>query len=203
MKNFKIILIAFLIGITAYSIFKYVSFLQEKSDLMNALSQIKEQAAALEDEKQNLLQGLEKKKELQQQLIRENMGLRRSLRIRIEKLAQVDAELAMAEQSIKQLNSRLVSVQEEKDSLNTHLIQVTQEKDNLQTRLNSLVELKKKIREIKIQMLKTGLRIGRKSSNKNIIKGNRGFLVRNGRSTYPTKIQIEVIAAAAEGESTP
>lgn len=203
MKNFKIILIAFLIGITAYSIFKYVSFLQEKSDLMNALSQIKEQTAALEDEKQNLSQELEKKKELQQQLIRENTGLRRSLRIRIEKLAQVDAELAMAEQSIKQLNSRLVSVQEEKDSLNTHLIQVTQEKDNLQTKLNSLVELKKKIREIKIQMLKTGLRIGRKSSSKNIIKGNGGFLVRNGRSTYPTKIQIEVIAAAAEDESTP
>ena len=203
MKNFKIILIAFLIGITAYSIFKYVSFLQEKSDLMNALSQTKEQTAALEDEKQNLSQELEKKKELQQQLIRENTGLRRSLRIRIEKLAQVDAELAMAEQSIKQLNSRLVSVQEEKDSLNTHLIQATQEKDNLQTRLNSLVELKKKIKEIKIQMRKTGLRIGRKSSSKNTIKGNGGFLVRNGKSTYPTKIQIEVIAAAAEDESTP
>ena len=56
MKNYKTILIALLIGITIFSVVKYVFSIKEKYDLLGSLNQLKTQVTDLEKEKQNLLQ---------------------------------------------------------------------------------------------------------------------------------------------------
>ncbi len=194
MKNYRVILVAFLIGITAFSAFRYVASLKEKLDLMSALNQTKEQIAVLESEKQNLLQELEKEKQLQQQLNEENTGLKESLKVNEEKIDKINADFAQAQTTLEQLNSQLAALRQEKDNLNAQVTQVTQEKDNLQARLSSIVELKKAIRELKRQVRQVSVEIGEKVKLEKIIEGNRGFLIKDGKSAYyPARVKIEVV----------
>jgi len=206
MKNYGVILIALLTGITIFSVFKYVSSLREKNDLTLALSQIKNQATALENERQNLLQELEKEKQLQQQLHEENTGLKESLMEGEEKLAKINADFAHTQEVLEQLNSQLANLKEEntllkeeKDKMNIQLAEVTQEKDDLKARFSSVAGLKKAIRELKIRMRKVGVEIKRKVKYEKIIEGNRGFLIKDGKTTFPTKVKIEVVPVSSAG----
>ena len=201
----KNILIALLVTLTLFSVFKYIYSIKEKYELLNILNQTKEQAAALENEKQNLLQELEKEKELQQKLSQENSAFKDSIRLSEEKLAQLDADFVQAQKTIEQLNSNFsllkaenIALIEKKNTLNTKLSQVSQEKDALQVKLSSIAELKKAIKELKRQMRKVGTVIREKVRTNKIIEGNRGFLIKDGKFTYPAKVKIEVTPASTE-----
>ena len=201
----KNILIALLVTLTLFSVFKYIYSIKEKYELLNILNQTKEQAAALENEKQNLLQELEKEKELQQKLSQENSAFKDSIRLSEEKLAQLDADFVQAQKTIEQLNSNFsllkaenIALIEKKNTLNTKLSQVSQEKDALQVKLSSIAELKKAIKELKRQMRKVGMVIREKVRTNKIIEGNRGFLIKDGKFTYPAKVKIEVTPASTE-----
>jgi len=201
----KNILIALLVTLTLFSVFKYIYSIKEKYELLNILNQTKEQAAALENEKQNLLQELEKEKELQQKLSQENSAFKDSIRLSEEKLAQLDADFVQAQKTIEQLNSNFsllkaenIALIEKKNTLNTKLSQVSQEKDALQVKLSSIAELKKAIKELKRQMRKVGTVIREKIRTNKIIEGNRGFLIKDGKFTYPAKVKIEVTPASTE-----
>jgi chromosome segregation ATPase len=204
MKNYKVILIVFLLGVAAFSIFKYVLILGEKYDLLNVVDKLKEQEAALLNEKQNLLKTLEKQKWLKQKLMEENSIIHEGLISGKEKSAKLEEDLTQAQKTIGELNTQISSLQAEKatvrqemDKLNTELTQVIQEKDALKSRLNSIEELKKAIKELKIQMRKARVK-GKdtpevKNKTGQTTKGNRGFFVKAGKSTYPIKAKkIEV-----------
>jgi chromosome segregation ATPase len=204
-KHFKIILIAFLAGVSLFIIFKYILTLKEKYDLLNALNQTKEQLADLELEKQNLLQEVEKEKEIQKALAQENLGLQGDLRGAQEELIKLKTDFAQLAKTIEELNSQLgilttenTALREEENRLKLELSQVSQEKDNLKARLNSVVELKKAIRELKIKMRQRIVsEVKEITKSKKIIVGNRGFLIKDGRPTYPAQVIIEVIPAPA------
>jgi len=204
MKNYKVILIVFLLGVAAFSVFKYVLILGEKYDLLNVVDRLKEQEAALLNEKQNLLKTLEKQKWLKQKLIDENSIIREGLISGKEKSTKLGADLTQAQKTIAELNTQISSLQAEKaavghemDKLNIQLTQVIQEKDALNSRLNSIAELKKAIKELKIKMRKARVESndapGVRNKTGQIIKGNRGFFVKAGKSTFPVKAKkIEV-----------
>lgn len=200
MKNPKVLVVfLFLIGISAFSIFKYLGSLKEKYDLLNTVNKIKEQVSSLETEKQNLLQTLEKEKQLQQQLGEENLQLKESLKASEEKLTQLNSEFAQAKEAVERLNSEITALKaensdlkEERDSLQIQLIRAVKEKDSVKARLGSLFELKKAIKEVKKQMHKVGIQIKQIAKAKEI-EGNRGFLIKDGKSTLTTKVKIEVI----------
>jgi len=201
----KNILIALLVTLTLFSVFKYIYSIKEKYELLNILNQTKEQAAALENEKQNLLQELEKEKELQQKISQENSALKDNIRLSEEKLAKLDADFAQAQKAIEQLNSKFALLKAENTALieknsrvNNKLTQVSQEKDTLQVKLSSIAELKKAIKELKRQMCKVGMVIKEKVRTNKIIEGNRGFLIKDGKFTYPAKVKIEVTPASTE-----
>lgn len=172
---------------------------------MALLNQAKEQAAALENVKQNLMQELEKEKDLQGKLTQENTVLRDSLKTSEEKLAKLDADFAVAQKAIEQLNSNRFLLKaenaaliEKKNTLNAKLTQVSQENDSLKARMNSIVELKKAIRELKRQVHRVGAVIKQKVQAERIVQGNRGFLIKDGKFTYPAKVRIEVTPAPAK-----
>ncbi|MBU3958830.1 MAG: hypothetical protein KKE91_03105 [Candidatus Omnitrophica bacterium] len=199
MKNYKIILIAFLLGITIFAIFKYGAFLTEKYDLLNTLNQIKKQVAVLGKEKQNLSQEIERGRQLRQGSIEEALRMQAELKASRERLAELDSQLIQAQGAIEGLGSQLsalkaenVALIDERNNLNTRLTQVIQEKDELKVRLNSISELKKAIKELKRQMRKVGREIKKRTKAKEILEGNRGFLIKDGKPTYPTKVKIEV-----------
>lgn len=200
MKNAKVFLIAFLIGVSAFSIFKYIWTLKEKYDLLNKFNIIKVQVSELETKKQDLLKTLEKEKELQQQLSKENVGLKQSLKASEERLAQLNADFIQTKESSEQLNSEIAALKaenttlkEETVNLNNQLVSVTQEKDNLRAKLSSLAELKKATREFKRQIRRVSVEIKKKTETEKVVPGNRGFVIKAGKLTYPAKVKIEVM----------
>ena len=201
----KNILLVFLLSVTIFSVFKYILSLKEKYDLSALLNQAKEQAAALENEKQNLLQEIDKEKALQEKLTQENTALKDNLKTDEEKLANLGADFTVAQKTIEQLNSNFsllkaenTALIEKKNTLNTKLSQVSQENDSLKARMSSIAELKKSIRELKRQMRRVGIVMKQKVQTERIIQGNRGFLIRDGKFTYPAKVRIEVTPAPKE-----
>ncbi len=199
-KYFRIILVALLVGITIFSVFKYVYTLREKYELLSAINQIKTQLAALELQKQGLAQDLDKEKQLNQQVAQENSGLKDSLKEKEDKIAQLATDVAYAQKMAEDLNSQVsilkaenMAVRDQNAGLTAKLDELSREKDALAIRLSSVAELKKAIRELKKQVRKVRSKIKYKeTADERVFEGNRGFLVKNGKPTYPTKVKIEV-----------
>jgi chromosome segregation ATPase len=188
MKNYKVILIALLLGIIIFGVYKYTQSL-------------KEQIIALENEGQALMQTLEKERELEQKLTQENSELQNKLNVSEEKLTKLNEDFAQVQDVIEQLNSQVsgliaenTTLKEKEDKLIRELTRVYHDKKGLQARLSSITELKKAIKELKKQVYRVGTEVKEKIKAKNtaIREGNLGFLIKNGKSTYPAKVKIEV-----------
>jgi chromosome segregation ATPase len=188
MKNYKVILVALLLGIIIFGVYKYILSL-------------KEQIMALEDEGQALMQTLEKERELEQKLTQENSELQDNLKVSEEKLTRLNDDFAQVQDVIEQLNSQAsgliaenTTLKEKEDKLIKELTRVYNEKKGLQARLSSITEPKKAIKELNKQVYKVGTEVKEKIKAKNtaIREGNYGFLIKNSKSTYPAKVRIEV-----------
>lgn len=195
-KNFKTFLIVLLVSITVFSAIEYLMALKEKFILTNNLNQAKSQITALEDT-------VKKEIELQASLSQDNLKLKDELRVNTDKLTQVDLDLHNSRATIEDLTSQIAlskventSLREEKDKLSQDLTQVSQERDTLKARLSSIPELKKAIKEVKVQihLAKAMIREITKQRKAVVeIDGNRGFLVKDGKATSPAvNIKIEV-----------
>jgi chromosome segregation ATPase len=178
MKNYKAILAAFLIGVTIFAVFKYIMTLKERNDLQSTLGQVQGQLTVLQYQNRKLFQTIEKEKQLQQGLVQENTGLKENLRVAEEKLMKIDADLSLAKKAVEQLNIEAGTLKEENTAL--------------KGRLGSIKELKKAIREVKIQMHEVKVQVRKKFDADKLLEGNRGFVLREGKSTYPAKVKIEV-----------
>jgi len=195
-RNLKIILFVLLLCITIFSVFKYFTALKEKYALLKNLNQAKAQVVALEE-------AIDKEKELEKALSQENLTLKDELKSNADKLTQLDANLQNTQKAIEELTLQIalakaenIAVREEKDNLTLELAQVSQERDTLKSRLSSIPELKKAIKEVKIQIRQAKAMMKEITKKRKIVEGNKGFLVKNGKSTFPvTKIKIEVMPA--------
>lgn len=199
MKDYKVVLIAFLVGITIFTGFKYFSALKEKYDLSLNLNQVNSQVAALENEKQSLMQDLDKEKELQKAFSQENLQLKDDLKLNNDRLSQLDAEFQTAQKTVEELNAKIsvakaenIALRDQIESLKIEATQATQDKEKLEARLGSIKELKNAIRELrqKIRLAKKDLKI--RTKREEIIIGNLGYIIKDGKPTYPSKVKIEV-----------
>ncbi len=189
-KNKKVVLvIALLAGISIFTAYKYIATLREKYTLIKEINQIKKQVVDLENEKQNLLQTIEQEKAWQEKLKQENAGLKDGLRINQDRIIKLQDDLTAAKKTLEQLNAQVAAIQAEyaalkaqNEKLKLGLSALSQENENYKARFNSLVELKKAIRELKTQTRK-----GAKA-----VEGNQGFVIKDGKTTFPAKVIIEV-----------
>lgn len=104
-KNIALIL---LLGITAFSIVRYMSELKARHRLQDSLVQAQGEVAALTQEKQNLLRELGKEKELKEQLALKNISLKGYLRASKDRIARLfrDNENTSAKFSILKAENR-------------------------------------------------------------------------------------------------
>ena len=203
MKNYKFILIAFLLGITVFSLFKYLVSLQEKRQLQGSLKQAGMRIVSIEKEKQNLLQTIEKEKDNNQELDRFNSLFKLNLRAcngkifklskELQKEQRLNDELAAQSNLLKSENEVLKKSDEE---ARAKFVQINLENEAYKAKFSSIVELKKAIRELKLQARKVVTAIQEKIQRRHIIDGNRGYITKDGKPTYPAKIKIEVKPAA-------
>lgn len=198
-NNSKSLVILLLTGITIFSVYKYVVSLKDNLSLAEQLNQIKEQAVALEQEKQNLLQSLEKEKAWGKKLEHEGSGLKNSLRSKEEKVQDLINGFSQTQKVIDDLGAQISSLKTEntglkteKEQLKADLSRVSQENENFRSKLGSVEELKKAMLELKEQVAKVKKEVRQKIDIEKLSEGNRGFVIRDGKPTFSAKIRIEV-----------
>ena len=206
MKNFRIIFIVLLCGITLFSLYNYVSLLKENVQLQSSLGEINLQIAALGEQRLNLLRDLEKEKQLAQELQGKNTLLKDNLKAGISKIQKLQDALNRTKAISDELNAvasilraENSALHKDEERLNSKLSQINRENDNFKAKLNSVEELRKAINEVKKQLRKVAVVMIKTARSQRVIEGNRGYLVREGKSTYQStyqgKVNIEVIPA--------
>ena len=197
---FKNALIVLLLTITGFSVFKYSASLKEKYGLLTNLSQVKEENLNLIQQKQNLLQDLEKEKGLKVRSLRESLALKEYLRSGKARLSKLFKDYSKEQGFLEELNAKFSLLKAENASLLEEKQKFFLENEALKQKLGSLVELKKAIRELKQNMRKaqvslTVIKQAPEPISQKIVKGNHGYLIKDGKFNSPNKVVIEVIPA--------
>lgn len=196
MKDWKILLIAFLVGISGYSVYRYVSLAAEKEAVIKVLDETKERLVSLEQEKQNLLRSIEKEERMSG-LFKENLfaGRRKISRLWAENLRQKE-ELEL---DIAVLRAENSAIREQEDKLRLELSMANKEKDDLIAKFNSAGELRKALSELRSKRRKDKASVKKKTDRPKdkmfvemIMEGNKGFLIKDGKQISFKNIKIEV-----------
>jgi chromosome segregation ATPase len=199
--NILIVLLLLSAGITFFSGYKYFSSLKEKYDLLTQLQQINEEVESLEADKNTLELDFQKEKRIKESVINENAQLKDELKLSQDQIGELENQLRDSTIKLDKLDSRVAvakaensALREQIESLQLQLSQVSQDRQELQARLSSIEELKKAIKELrqKISLTRSDLNQGLRTESGDIIIGNRGFIIKDGKPTFPAKVRIEV-----------
>jgi chromosome segregation ATPase len=216
MRDFKIVLIAFLLGASIFSAAKYAMTLREKHLLQVNLEEKKGEISVLQNEKQGLLQEVGKEKELNQRLAQKNALLKDNLKAGRDRLAHLFVEYDRAQEGVERLNSEVAilkaenaAVRAEGDKLKLELAQAGQENEKLNGRLNSVAELKKAIHELRTKKNSPSVEIKKievkkKPTTETELTGNRGYIIKDGvpfPGVSSVKVTIEVSPDRQQGLS--
>ena len=199
MRGLKTAIIALLVGIAGYSAYMYFSSIAEKFQLMDEMKKANEQIGALSGERKDLQAELEQGKQLRLSLQQENSGIKENLRQSQDSLSKLQQEFQAAQKAMDELNSQLslskaenASLSNKLDTANQQASQAVAENNALRTKLSSIPELKKAMRELKKKIGMARVDITQRLEKEQIVTGNGGFMLRDGRPTFPSKIRIEV-----------
>lgn len=193
-------LIVFLVCISALGIFKYAGALKEKYELLGRIYQLKIQIGALERDKQALCDELKREKELEARLSAQIAGLKAYLKASRKRLGRSFGDYAASDRHINDLSARALLLEAENRALTIEkdrLSQLARENEELKAKLNSIAELKKAIRELKKRKSRGSVQLSSKGRPRlmPVAGGNSGYLLKDGKSTYPGIARIEVVPA--------
>jgi uncharacterized protein (DUF3084 family) len=182
-KNLAFIL---LLGVAIFSMVRYVSELRSRLILQEDLTKVQGELLVLKQEEQNLLQELGKEKELNQRLEAKNAKLKAYLEASQNRISRLFKDNQNTQSALDDVSAKFAVLKAE----NTVLIQsrkrVYLENEQLKSKFNSVAELRKAIR---------ALRFSKPDAPAPLTNGNRGYLIRDGRSTSE-KVKIEVVPDA-------
>lgn len=180
-----------LLGITIFSMVKYVSELNARYQLQNSLVQARNEIILIAQEKQNLLQELKKEKVLQEELALRNVALKDNLRASNQRITRFFQENTKIKEDLGNSGARLAILKAENRALIDGHKRLYVENEGYKLKLSTIEQLKKAIKDLK----------NRKRRNREAVaKGNQGFLIKNGRSTAVDKIKIEVVPVQAKNQ---
>jgi chromosome segregation ATPase len=197
------------VGIAAYCVYQYIIAIQANTSLQSELDQVQQDISQLELVRDNLSSDLEKSRETEKTLIFENTGLKDKIKADQAAFTALESSIQQAQENIDTLNGQISVARQENaalitqiDGLKAQVTSVSQEKDQMTVTLSSVDELKKAIKA-----LKRKTRLARRSAAvtvvadekkqvKEILFGNRGFLVKDGKVFTPSRVKIEVQATA-------
>jgi chromosome segregation ATPase len=194
-----------MVGISGFCVYQYVAVMREKAGLEADLSQVQDDLGMIELVRDNLNLDLRKALEAEKVLILENTGLKEEIRTNRDRF---DAAMQEAQDNINSLTEQMAVSREENialagqiDDLKSRLTAVTEEKDRMAFTLSSADELKKAIRDLRRRTRQARrsatvtLVADEKEQVKEIALGNHGFIIRNGKLTFPSRVRIEVQAS--------
>lgn len=170
---------------------KLVYIQQALSEAEIELSQEKEVAA---ERGKRLIQALNEKESLEITLdkLKGELGEVKAI------LDETKAKLACSEEESATLVRKVIELEQIKESLAGQITEIRKEKEILEAKLNSIKELKKTIKALKRTTAYAKMEKQMEKDAEELIKGNRGYLWRDGYSTMKAKIEIKVLPAPLE-----
>lgn len=173
-------------GAFIFSTIRYAGLLQVRARLASELTETKRQQGILEGQ-------LKQDEEHIASLNEEKALLLGSLKETQEKVLKANQKNAQNEERIFSLVKELDILQKEKVSLEEKITNAAAQNAALNERLHSIPELKKAIRELKIQMRNSRLSFKpHLKPRQEITEGNAGYIIKDGIPTYRQRIKIEV-----------
>jgi chromosome segregation ATPase len=205
MKALPSVFIALVAGIAIFSSYKYFSSIREKCDLLNEMKCANEQITVITAQRERVISDLENAQTQQKVLAGENTKLQGQLKVSQENMIKMQAELQASQKTLEELNSEFSVAKAENAALNKQVgtLQVTaaaaeQEKEQLRARLNSLAELKKAIGDLKRKLSGARQEITTRIQKDQLIIGNGGYMIKDGKPIFPTRVTIEVVPLPAQ-----
>lgn len=200
-----------LAGITGFSIYKYIVSVRETAGLQAELARAEQEIIEMERVRDNLSGDLERAREGAQNLMLENSGLKNRIKEDQIKFSLLEAAIVEAQDNAEVLSEQISIARQENaafvnqiDSLRAGLSAAAQDRDRMAAALSSIDGLKKAIRD-----LRRKTRSARRSSPvmvgtdakrrvNEILMGNKGYIIRNGKITTPARVKIEVQASPVD-----
>lgn len=206
-----------LAGVTISSAILYFASLKERYDLSVAVNRLKLQLSNLEEERRNLVNEIETKRASEAKLVKENAALTEDIQSVQEQVTALNSVFKSARAKVKSLTSKILILKEEnqvlseeKEVLDSQLTEAAGERDALKSKFESVIELKKAIRDLKrkIHLARHEIRKKispeqpqqpeqtrqQKSQEDLALDGNRGFIIKDGELTfseYTVKIEVK------------
>lgn len=197
-KNTNVILVySILLGAAIFFSIRYRNIIHQKAELEFQLKRANQQLRSLGEQ-------LALQKELTTELKQEKSALSGSLQEAEGKIFRLEEKNAGAQErivsllkDIKGLQEKITWSKEEKNQLEEKVSILGERNARLDTKLSSIPELKKAIKELKLQMRKIhpkpALKIKRYSEE--VFEGNSGYLIKDGVATYRPRFTIKVESA--------
>ncbi len=230
MKILRTLIFAFMLGVSVVCAVQYVSMLREKMQVQEQLQAQESLVASLEGQKAALTKTIEEERVLRQKLAEETLALKDTLRASKRRMSKLyDAYLDSSRQVDKIAMQTVLLKSEVRDlraayqQLETKFARLESENLQYKATMDSVVELKKAIREAKrrARQAKRGAVAQRPAVVPSLPapsvpealpelavqviddgQGNRGYIVKDGKPTYPARVRIEVNPAAEEAPSS-
>jgi regulator of replication initiation timing len=154
------------------------------------LGETEESTALSEKEKQNLLQELKKDKKLLKDLEWKKARLKAFSRAAESRIKEIYSDLKGAQREIEDLNSKISVLKAESISLKEQNKKLSLENQDLLKRIGSKNAFNKAKDRFGREFWKAFMI--RKPSEDKQLYGNRGFLLKDGKSTCATAIDIKI-----------
>lgn len=200
-------LIAVLLGFSIYSSYKYFSSIDERQILLNEVKLAQEQVLSIQRQRDRLITDLEREVIRQKSLAEEKTGLQVLLRSAQNDLLKMQGQLQAAQEALDGLNDQLALARAENSVLNNQVGELkikadaaVREKESVEAKFNTLSGLRTAIRELKRKLSLPRSKVFRpkivkfsRSKKDELILGNGGYMIKDGKPTYPARIKIEVV----------
>jgi chromosome segregation ATPase len=194
-----------MVGISGFSLYQYIAMMQEQAGLEAELSQAQQDIKLIELVRDNLSSDLEKVLLDEKALILENAGLKDQIKTDRDKftvaIQEAQANMDSLAEQISISREESAALVSQIDGLKSQLSAADREKDRMAATLSSMDGLKKAIRDLRRRTRQAQrfapitIVADSEKQVKEITLGNMGFIVRNGKLTYPSRVRIDVQAS--------
>jgi chromosome segregation ATPase len=129
-------------------------------------------------------------------------GTNQQLETTVKQLESANKELSLAKEQLEKLtilqieNANLLQT---KQALEQKITNLENERQATEAKLHSLIELRKFVRQVKTEIHEQNVQVNlakkkqrREIDTQETAAGNRGFIIKNSKSTYKNTVRIEV-----------
>ena len=184
-KYIPVFIISILLGAALFTSLRYATIAREKAEVESELTGIKKEIALLEAH-------MKEAQDIYSTLSQEKASLLDILKGLEYKITQQSSKNTLSQKHLFLLIGEIKGLRNDKMKLSERIMSLEQQNSQLTTKLGSVTELKKAIKGLQKEMRENKLAMAVKMRHDTMLKGNLGYIVKDGVSTYSSRIAIEV-----------